>query len=151
MILRDAVLKDADWTIELRNNNESMHFSNTNRQVTPEEHRQWFSKFLKNKQCALYIVEDNGEHIGVVRFEIKEKNMAVVSIDIASKFRGKGFALKVLNNALEKHYALFNCNHYLAYIYPFNLRSIRLFEKAQFNLINDKNSPNEYLKVMAPL
>ncbi len=151
MMLREAVLEDADWTITLRNDEDSMRFSSTERTVTWEEHSKWFSEFLNNDRCSLYVVEISDQRVGVVRFEIKQNNVAVISIDIASKYRNKGFGLNVLNNALDKHHSVYGCNEYLAYIYPFNIRSIKLFEKAGFVLSSNKKIPNEYLKVMTSL
>ncbi|CAI8349800.1 MAG: Putative phosphinothricin acetyltransferase YwnH [Cellvibrionales bacterium UBA7375] len=147
--LRDAVLADADWTIDLRNNDESMHFSSTDCMVTRDEHNQWFSEFLAKQECAIYIAETANQYIGVARFEIRHDNVAIISIDVASEFRNKGFGLSLLNKALEKHHGSSCCNKYLAYIYPFNKRSIKLFEKVGFALVNDKKIPHEYAKVMS--
>ena len=116
--------------------------------VKRKEHEDWFNKMMKSDKSILIIHLIEKDKIGVVRFDVKNKETHV-SINTNPKFRNKGFGLSLLNKALEKHHGSSCCNKYLAYIYPFNKRSIKLFEKVGFALVNDKKIPHEYAKVMS--
>lgn len=97
-----------------------------------EEHKKWFQDQLENNKIQIYIGEVEGEPVGQVRFE-KENSFAVISVTIASKFRGQGYGSKLINKGsrkiLQKHDSL---KELKARIKKFNKASIKAFQSAGY-------------------
>ena len=87
----------------------------------------------------------NYERIGVCRFqENLEKNIEV-SINVCSKFRGKGFSSEFLKLSTQK-YLEFNHTRLIAKIRKENIASIKCFSSCGFSVENEDENFYFYKK-----
>tara|TARA_S200000501_G_scaffold304838_1_gene293031 strand:+ start:1646 stop:2098 length:453 start_codon:yes stop_codon:yes gene_type:complete len=102
--------------------------------VKRKEHEDWFNKMMKSDKSILIIHLIEKDKIGVVRFDVKNKETHV-SINTNPKFRNKGFASKML---LESESYLSSNKRFpkvlVANIIKNNLSSIKVFKKAKYKL-----------------
>ena len=92
-----------------------------------------FARRLADEGRRLYVFFVKNEFLGQVRFDSDGWRDAVISISLASAFRGWGLASVVLQKAVaaihHEHAAL---QHINAYVKPANVASRLAFEKAGF-------------------
>lgn len=98
-----------------------------------EDHRQWFAQQLRQSQLLWIGIDNRGNPIGQVRFDMmnNEEN-ASISISIGKGYRGKGWSSKLITMAVENLFQRTRVEKIHAFIKSDNLASIRAFEKAQF-------------------
>lgn len=109
---------------------------NPNR-ISLEEHRQWFEKKLSSKDCYIFIMEADGVSCGLVRFDLdKNKDEAILSYMISSKYRGKRLASAMLNKSICKFVKQQPETTIIAHTIPDNIVSRRSLEKVGFLLTN---------------
>ncbi|MBU0969863.1 MAG: UDP-2,4-diacetamido-2,4,6-trideoxy-beta-L-altropyranose hydrolase [Proteobacteria bacterium] len=93
---------------------------------TKKEHRLWFDRMLSCDYVTIHIIEWCNGAIGYIRLNCNgSKNE--VSVLIAQKFQGLGFAKKALEKIIQTQK---RC--YRAYIHPENKASIGLFSSLGF-------------------
>ena len=96
------------------------------------DHERWFVERLGDPNSLLYVALDSGDRaIGQVRFQLKDGH-AIVSIVLASEFRGQGYGKIVLAKAQEEVFASAGVTCIDAYVKPDNEASLRLFAEAGF-------------------
>lgn len=106
------------------------------------EHIQWFDAKIESESCKMYIALDNRDQpVGLIRYDIDPKNEAVVSITIATQYRGKGYASLIAKKTSSKVLKESKLNQLNAYIKPDNLASIKVFLKAGFRQV--ERSPSD--------
>jgi RimJ/RimL family protein N-acetyltransferase/ubiquinone/menaquinone biosynthesis C-methylase UbiE len=131
--LRAIEEQDMPLLFEWRNLDQIVAMSSTQRAVTWEEHTAWFSRIFNDKNCIVYIVEQDNKPIGQIRFDLDGKNQAVVSIYLLPEYCGRGLGTSTLRSACgklqERHPGLHAVQ---AKIRADNPRSMRSFEKAGF-------------------
>ena len=99
--VRLATFEDSNDIFEWRNDSHTRQMSHNTKAVEREEHKSWFEATLKNSnRCLLVCNDENGEKVGVVRFDI-EINVAKLSINLNPNVRGRGLAKKCLNEAIR--------------------------------------------------
>ncbi|MBZ5722042.1 MAG: UDP-2,4-diacetamido-2,4,6-trideoxy-beta-L-altropyranose hydrolase [Acidobacteriia bacterium] len=97
-----------------------------------EQHVEWFASKLADPNAILYLATDaESVPLGHVRYQIEGAG-AVVSIDLAAGFRGRGFGGMVLAMATEELFRKSEVNTIHAYVKPDNHGSLRLFSNANF-------------------
>lgn len=150
--LRPAVSDDAKNIYDLSSDPVVRENSIITKPIEWNEHMKWFNKKLLDKNhFFLLAFSKEGEFIGQVRFGAEEKS-AVVSISIASSFRGKNLSSRILINASELFFSHFTgVEKIKAYIKPDNTSSIKSFLKAGYafhssEMINNEDF-NLYLKL----
>jgi RimJ/RimL family protein N-acetyltransferase len=92
MNLRPMTMDDADFMLELKNDNVTRNFALlTSEEIKKEDHY----KFLENNIQYFQVIEDGGYNmIRVGAFRIQDNE---ISIWIAPKFRNCGYATSTLN------------------------------------------------------
>jgi len=136
ILVRPAQKNDAQMLFEWRNDSLSRRMSLSSNFIGLGEHLKWFSKVLNNFNQLLLICENvDGTPVGMVRFDVRS-DMSLVSINLASSWRGKGLGrlcLKVAINRFRNTYPSVNALY--ANILLNNLPSKMLFEKAGFSVV----------------
>ena len=99
-----------------------------------EEHEAWFHKKCGDSRCVMYIVMDQAQHpVGQVRFETQEDgSTAEISISMTSEYRGRGYGTEAVRIACAAFARATGIKQGLAYIKPWNIASVRTFEKTGF-------------------
>ena len=106
--------------------------------ITWEIHQKWFNEKINNPKFCFYIFENiDKQQVGQVRFEYISEHNSLVSLSIATEFRGYGYGKKILQMATNKYLIKNPGNSIHAYIKLNNLSSKTIFEKTgfQFNEI----------------
>lgn len=97
-----------------------------------EDHVAWFQTRLRAASSRLYLIEDSGHPVGVVRFDFEADGAAVVSINLAPEARGRRIGPVALRQACELVSQKGGIKSVIAYIKPENVASVRAFEHAHF-------------------
>lgn len=101
--IRFADFEDMNDLFEWRNDTNSVMNSISNKKVCGKKHQDWYLSRLKQlHKNPILIAEGSGDPInkfGMVRFDIIQKNIFRVSINLNPSFRGKGLAKDILINA----------------------------------------------------
>ncbi|MFC1595727.1 GNAT family N-acetyltransferase [Candidatus Margulisiibacteriota bacterium] len=130
--LRKALPEDSADILEWRNDPLTIENSFNAQPVSSEDHQQWFSSALNNADKLLLIGVSGSEKTGVVRFDKLEDGVYEISINVAPGSRGKGLGVIMLKQA-----GAWVKGRVVARIKKGNVPSIKTFEKAGYNLIND--------------
>jgi RimJ/RimL family protein N-acetyltransferase len=70
MVIRQATAKDRDLLLVWRNDPETRLNSHNTVTVTADEHATWFAQSLASSSRRLFIAEDHGIPVGVVRVDL---------------------------------------------------------------------------------
>ena len=130
--LRKAAKLDKDDLLAWRNDSQVRANSFQSEIVTEEEHEQWFSKLLQDKDRLLLIGCLDNKKIGVVRYDLIGAGYYEVDINIAPDMRGQGWGAELLKQSLT-----WVKGKVKARIKKNNTASINAFEKAGYRLISE--------------
>ena len=93
-------------------------------------HVDWFRNILSDLDRTLYLFEDRGSKIGVVRFDRKSENIFETSINLDPDHRGKGYGAKMIAHGVCKTFSDKNAETCFATVKKINLASWKSFVKA---------------------
>jgi RimJ/RimL family protein N-acetyltransferase len=115
--------------------------------VERKSHKQWFYSKLNSTDCEYYILDFNGEPAGSIRFDIDAMNEAKINYLIDPKFTGRGLGTEIL----KKGITLIKDNRpdikkVFGYVLESNRASVRIFEKLNFDLIEENGVELKYEK-----
>jgi ribosomal-protein-alanine N-acetyltransferase len=137
IIPRKATEADLDLYFNWTNDPDTRHNSFNTQVVDYQEHTNWFLKKLNDKN-ALLLVFENEEKITVGQVRIEQKsNENIIGISIDKNFRGLGLAMPMLEISCKIFFEAFQEKNINAYIKKSNLASLKSFQKAGFDLVND--------------
>jgi RimJ/RimL family protein N-acetyltransferase len=126
---------DKSFIFDLNNDPESRENSFYPNAISIQEHDTWFAKRLADEETVIYVCQQAGKSIGIVRFQ-KEGDQATVGINIIKDMRAHGLAKRILKHCCEDYFLTHDVE-ILAYIKPGNVASIRSFEYAGFHYQNE--------------
>jgi RimJ/RimL family protein N-acetyltransferase len=132
--LRRADSKDLYHTYEWATDQNVRRFALTQHHISFAEHQNWFEQKIKSNSCYYYILEENREPIGSIRFDLID-SFAQISYLLGTAAQGKGLGLLLLQkgmNQLLNEAKLPEFNAFLGEVLPENTRSIRIFEQLGF-------------------
>lgn len=97
LVLRVAEARDAGILLAWRNDPETRAASHTSSVITWEDHIRWFDKALSDKNCQIFIAEENDIPVGTARavFDVKSACWEL-SWTVAPQARGRGIAKKMV-------------------------------------------------------
>lgn len=133
--LRKACLADSSIILAWRNESTTIPWMATTRALSFDEHQAWFNKTLNDHHCLFFIIEENGEPIGQIRYHKNSdfiKDAAKVSINITHKMHGKGIASIAFKKGSEIVRLLKFSDTIFAYVQPNNIGSIKAMHNAGF-------------------
>jgi len=104
-----------------------------------DEHSDWLRARLADEACMILIGEiADGQPIGQVRINQKHNQEAEIDVSVARNFRGAGYGSLLLEAALQEVFNSCSITRVHAFIRPENLASVRVFEKAGFLRLGEK-------------
>lgn len=140
--------QDMMITFEWASNPYLRKFSPNSGSIPMETHQRWFHKKLEDPNCRFYIVKVNGLAAGTCRLDFINYNAdAEISYLLDPQFHGKGLGLKTIQELVEKAKleltpAIPRIN-LIATVHKQNVASLRIFEKAEFELTSPENNDNQ--------
>lgn len=139
--LRRATIDDVEQTYLWANDKLVRQFSFNQETISFENHFNWFTNKINSENCGYYILEEKGEAIGSIRFDVFNK-IATISYLIDPKQHGKGFGLKILTLGLEViERSSYDLETVEGFVLPANLASVKIFERLNFEkTILDNNN-----------
>lgn len=100
-----------------------------------EDHIGWFQRKLMQEGAFLYVLEQDQQPVGQVRFDVDPKNEGVyiISYSIAEEVRGRSLGEAILQQALRQFQLENSGTHSLvALVKEGNVPSFRIFENLSF-------------------
>lgn len=109
--------------------------------VTYSEHLKWFNKEFKGSNSIIFVGYDQKEKkkFGMIRFDIRNKNLIEVSINLCRRFRGKRFSVEFLNRTIKEVSGSIPQCTLSAKVMIGNFVSKKLFKKCGFVVKTIKN------------
>lgn len=132
VFFRKAQKNDCEKIYQWRNHEWVREFALDSREISLEDHVEWFEKSLENPHRDILIAEGEIGPVGVLRFD-HEKDFSEVSVYLVPERIGEGWGLKVLNSGsawISQHRP--GIKSLKATIKPDNLRSIKVFHRAGY-------------------
>jgi len=141
--LRSICAKDMTTLFKWRNLDEIVSLGSSSRKVTLSEHQAWFNQRLHDPLFLGYIVEVDNHPIGHVRFDFDSPESASISLYLVPGQTGKGRGVFLIKRScfLAKA-AKPSLLTVTACIVSTNIRSIKSFENAGFQLFSCFPSPS---------
>ena len=115
---------------------------NTNK-IEYEQHCKWFAKTVSDKNTLFFLIFDNDNFVGQIRFnrESEQATECVISLSITKEYRGKHIACDCLQLGIEElKKNWYNINSVVAEVKDENTASNALFLREGFELISKVNT-----------
>ena len=131
-----------------RNDNQTIEMSLSRKNVTWQEHFEWCNSIIESKSNHMYIAEEFGVPVGVVRFDKNKDKECVfdLTINIDPQKRHRGYGSRILRDSINFFINEVNkCKYIRVQIRVSNLPSIKLFEKYGFKKISSNSDIEEYI------
>jgi len=143
ILTRKAVAQDKKIVWEWWNDQLTRKMMKLNEYVPWENHTKWFDNTINSDTRVLLVSIVEDKKIGVVRFDLKSKDIYEVSINLNPDFRGQGYGSKILQSSL-KFFLETNTEtkKFFAMFKKINISSKKTFLKNGFVIIKspDKSS-----------
>lgn len=130
--LRPAEAEDAEILLRWRNLPSIVALSSTQRPVTTEEHAFWYADTLNGGKRRLFIVTENAEPIGQVRFDFLSGSEAEISVYLMGVKTGKGLGVIAIKQACAVLFRGEQLQRVVAHVRRENKFSISAFRKCGF-------------------
>jgi UDP-2,4-diacetamido-2,4,6-trideoxy-beta-L-altropyranose hydrolase len=130
--LRRVAEQDCRLLWEWANDPEVRALSFSSEAIPWERHVDWFSSKLTDPNAILYLaIDEENIPVGQVRYQL-EGTRAVVSVNLAAGFRGRGYGNTLLDLGANQLFRSTEATAIDAYVKPDNAASLRLFTHAGF-------------------
>ncbi|MCK4379248.1 MAG: GNAT family N-acetyltransferase, partial [Deltaproteobacteria bacterium] len=94
--LRRAEESDSEKIHAWRNAEITRLFSFSGAEISLEEHQQWFRKSLDDDRCVLLVGEQNGQPVGVLRYDFLSDLKVLVSVYLVPARHGQGLGRSLI-------------------------------------------------------
>jgi RimJ/RimL family protein N-acetyltransferase len=101
--------------------------------IDEASHLAWFARTLADSRRLLFIGEEEGGKVGMVRFDQKADGGWEISINVAPAMRGRGIGSRLLAAALEGFAGEFGAQPLEAYVRSNNPASLAVFRRNGFS------------------
>ncbi|MFH1202761.1 MAG: N-acetylneuraminate synthase [Candidatus Omnitrophota bacterium] len=139
--IRPASWHDAQDIWKWRNDKITRKFSFNTSRIPLKSHLVWFKKVLADKKRKIFIIQEDGRSVGMVRFDIMPDNdkTAVININIAPKKRGQGLGLSATKLSSKHAFDYLNIKTVIAKVKKDNTASLKMFSRAWFRQTEKDN------------
>ncbi len=145
--LRLATFYDLEITFKWANDPEVRRFSINQHPILWQEHQIWFERKISDPSCRYYILSNNSEPLGSIRFDIDPLNHAQISYLIDPRFHGKKLGVELLKRGIAQLIKENeNIHSVFGYVMSENIASIKTFEKLSFDNVNSENNLLKFKK-----
>lgn len=136
LTLRSVQADDAHLLWTWANERSVREFSFTPEPIPWERHEAWFEDRTRDPNCRFYVaLDDAGDPVGQIRFELDPTGRAEVHLSIAAEHRGRGYGTTMLRRACALYLTELPRTTIHAQVKWDNVASRRAFEKAGFSVI----------------
>ena len=136
---RLATNEDSSDLFNWRNDPVTREMSRNTDSIPWESHEKWYEKALADFRKKILIAENSEGKIGMVRFDYQDiPNSAEININLNPAFRGRGLAQPILNGACAHGFSRLGLIRIYAEIKTTNIPSIKIFERAGFKYLSQK-------------
>ena len=119
-------------------NNPAVRLNSLNNNfIKLEDHKIWLQEKLESPNCYYYLMIDNGNNIGSVRFDVDKDKDALISYLVDPLYQGKGYGEKILKMGVEKLRNERKINKLIGYVKPNNTASIKIFNNLGFKEVGN--------------
>lgn len=147
LVLRKAKKEDCELLFEWANDIECRKNSFSEKKIDFEMHIKWLESKLKNISSDLFIVEEDGKPVGMLRLDYEQKS-AIISYSVAKEERKKGYGKKILQ--LAERYVKkdkMDIKELIGKVKRDNLISMSKFEQLEYKKVEKINCV-EYKKTL---
>jgi RimJ/RimL family protein N-acetyltransferase len=103
--------------------------------VTQQEHEQWYSDLMTNRDALVFAIEVNSQYIGNVwLWDIDWLNRKAEVRILIGERHGLGFGTEALELITKHAFDKLNLNRLYAYVFTHNKRAKGAFEQARFQV-----------------
>lgn len=133
--LRPASPEDSRLVWEWQQAPGIRQFSHNKEPPPWEGHCKWWAAKMADTTCWFFIILDDGEPCGFLRYDDKGNQTWLVSILIRQDKQGQGIGTAALKLAS----GIVRGGEYIAEIDPLNIGSIKIFERAGYKKVRGKD------------
>jgi RimJ/RimL family protein N-acetyltransferase len=131
--LRPARHEDSRLLLDWRNDPNVRAASFSTQEISRESHDAWLARKLEDPDCALLIVEMDGNPLGYVRLDRLNRDEAEISIALAPEARGRGIGRDALRLATSSAARSLGVKTVRARVRGANSASLTAFRAAGFS------------------
>lgn len=146
LIVREANLSDSEALYELASHPDIRKTTFNPAPFSFESHQDWYRKKLADPNYKIFLVCDGALVQGYVRYE-KTKDECLVHIAVHPRVWGKGIGTFALQESLKFVPHEWNCRKIKAQVLKTNAGSLRIFEKAGYQIEGGDSVLDLYRKV----
>ncbi len=147
--IRNAEQRDAHLIWQWANDPVVREQSYSSNMIPWNNHITWFSKKLNDTSCYYYILENEDNSVGQIRFDIDGENKATLSYLIAPSFRSKGMGAWILSKGIKKLLCdASQVRKVIGHVKKINIVSQKSFEKLNFVKGASTAYPDSYTYLM---
>ena len=129
-------------------NNPTVRLNSLNNNLIKiEDHKIWLKEKLDSRNCSYYLLIDNGNNIGSVRFDIDNDNNALISYLVDPLYHGRGYGKKILVLGLEKLRSERIINKLIGYVKHNNVASIKIFNDLGFKEVGNNGGVLKFERI----
>jgi RimJ/RimL family protein N-acetyltransferase len=138
LLIRKATLADMEIYFKWLNDSDVRSSSFSSDEVSWNTHNEWFSNKINDPNFVFYIFQNQQkEFVGQVRFQrIVQTLESIISISLDANFRSKGYGSSLIKKACTKFFSSYPNFQIIAFIKLENYPSVKIFEKAGFELVD---------------
>jgi len=133
--VRRVELEDAKLLWEWANDPIVRQFSFTKDPIEYDSHLVWLKAKLRSSKTCFWIIENVGQPVAQVRFDLVDRAAAEVSFSVAAESRGQGIGTYALMETEGLTADILGVHRLLALVLMNNPVSQRVFDKCGYKLI----------------
>ncbi len=130
--LRPATISDREMVFRWRNDPFVVAHGSFLRDVEWEEHKTWFEEVILGNSRRMFIVRDQGNPIGQIRFDRKNQQECVVSVYLLQAFTGRGWGVQAIRMGCAAIFEAWDVDRVIACVRLDNQAGRSAFLKAGF-------------------
>jgi UDP-2,4-diacetamido-2,4,6-trideoxy-beta-L-altropyranose hydrolase len=134
--LRPATISDREMVFCWRNDPFIVARGSFLREVGWEEHKAWFDEVIAEDKRRMFIVRDQSNPIGQIRFDRVNRQECVVSVYLLEAFTGRGYGVQAIRMGCAAIFEAWDAERVIACVRLDNPGGRSAFLKAGFGQTN---------------
>lgn len=146
--IRRASIDDCMVFFNWINDSETRQQSYNPEPIPLDNHITWFKKKIASQECAVYVVLQNNNPVGQIRFDISETE-AIISYLTAKKYRGQGLGIGILRRGIAQFRREYTDKQVIVgFVKKDNIPSIKAFRSIGFTEQETDTFNNSYKYIL---
>lgn len=139
----DMTLDEKQMVLNWRNNKTIKQWMYNNENISLENHLSFIKSLEKATNKLYFLVKQNNNYIGVIDFTNIDINQKSAEIGLYGNVNLKGIGNTLMSSICEYGFNHLNFNTLIAEVFIDNKRAIHLYEKFNFQKVNEKMVNNK--------